>query len=350
MPSRPLSSIVAMIMAVCLFGCGGGGDSSDEPSVQPPAPVEPPVPVDPPLAAQTIWPAVVREETLAPPIASPYGETLLIRDSETLLSLFPWFPSEAPAEIRNPDFSQMAFLRLTGWPEREGDWVLVTPRVERIESSADGQRHVVHLEYCRYAQEMIGPVTQYVPVTLYQMPALPGEVSFEWVERLARGLDDPDRCRTKFYPTYAQPHSVSTEPLDDTRRWALRAAGDVYGRGSDDVSPRVAADQPTLDWLLSRVDPGQREALQAHDFSRSWLVYFQAADVRWRHDGYVRLESIESSADGSVHVVRLEACGVNPSIRISDGHVYAFYEIPVLIGERRFEWVRRDPPNCAQPR
>lgn len=350
MPLRPLRGIAATIMAACLFGCGGG-DSPDAAPVDPPSAVEPP-PAEPPPAAspeKTVWPAIVREENLAAPLQTPYGETLLIRDRETLLGLFPWFPTEAPAEIRDPDFSKMWFLRLTGWPERLSDWFAVTPRVERIETSADGLRHVVHLEYCRYAQDMLSPITQYVPVTLYQMPALPGEVAFEWADReYYRELDDPDRCRTKMYPTYGQPHSATTAPLDATRRWALRLAGDVYGWSSEALPPTVISEQAYADWLMLRVDPAQRAALQGHDFSRSWLLFLQAADTLWRHDGYIRIESIESS--GSVHVVRLEACGVNPGVKYSEGPVFAIYEIPALIGERRFEWVRRDPPNCQQPR
>lgn len=346
MLSRPLPGIAAVIMAACLFGCGGG-DSAEAPApVDPPPAVEPP-PAEPPPAeppAQTVWPALVRQTEANVPVDSPYGETLLIRDRQTLGRLFPWFFDEAPADIRNPDFSRMSFLRLTGFPQRYVDWAAIS-RVERIDSSADGLRHTVHLEHCRSDYGMLAPTIEYVPIVLYLMPALQGEIEFKWTQRY-----DGD-CRTKWYPTYLRPHSTTDAPLDGTRRWALRAAGDVYTKLEAPIRRSLVVPNPTLFVGVSqRIEPEKLATFTPSNFVDTWMLYLEAGDTSWKHDSYVRIEAIESDAAGTAHRIRIEACGAETNDVWAGERIFSLYEIPVLPGDVQLEWTRRDPPDCRQPR
>lgn len=93
-----------------------------------------------------------------------------------------------PTAHQVPDFNKVQFFYLTRYTDFLNDISYV--RIERIESSADGRQHVVHVEYCG-ADQSEQSTHSHMPFALYEIPKLDGDVRFDWVVRV-RG-----KCNTQ---------------------------------------------------------------------------------------------------------------------------------------------------------
>lgn len=145
-------------------------------------------------------------------------------------------------------------------------------------------------------------------------------------------------------PVEGPPVPLTVEHLESSRAYAVTPP-----------SPRlvIVRSPGELNVLSSPQNGYGWPRLSASDFDEHWLLYLEYRPVRVLvNDARIGIERIETSGDGSSHLIFAEACLLPPDPRLADlpdlggSRPYSLYRSSRFTGTVEVHWTERNAADC----